>query len=901
MRSALRPFRLRLLVSHSGTSLALALAAASGGAALLVAVDALLALPLAARLALAALFALGVLGLALAGPWRALRTSDDRVAWLADRGAGRRDHGLLSALQLSRLKPADELQAGLIAVQVASAREAARGVDPAVVVPAAAARRSRRILLWTLLAALGFFGLFVPVAEAVIPRYLDPFGDHPPYSRLGFALEPAELRVDYGGSAALSARVTGGDPGVVALVTADDGGRQRTVCFRGEDGRYSQKVENLTKPLVFWFEAGSRARSRRGRLTLALTPRLTGLEATVRAPAYARLAPRTVNVGAEPLRMLPGSEIELLARSNRPLEGGVLRLVSAGGAELGSWRGVPAGKPGECAVRFRWPVSRGGELELRLRDVDGVEGAPVRLGQELLPDRPPEVTVSEPPPVCLATPDSVIRLAAAAADDYGVARLGLIRGLKGFRDRERELAAPPERPRQIDHNGAFDFANLGVVPGDEVEFYLEAQDANPSGAGVGSSAVGRIVIISKEQYLEIARSKARLEDFRERYRAVADEMRRLAEGAEEARQMMRQGRDKEAEARLGELQGSARGLSAYLAAQCAALPLYEIEKDYQRELEVLRKETDEAAAKLTPEDLEEAVKMLKGGQEEYAPMLEGVELLAEAAEVMALQGEFVRLYHLQKELAGRLRRFEERPTLVAAERATMEALSGEQAAVQRDLERFMKDLREKAGKLPEELAKLKQNALAFGDEVEKAGITPDMEAAAKYARALAGAEAAGRAQLAAEKMEKLVAKCDGVPQNGGGGWCQGFRPSEGESLRQLLQARGLGPGMNLGSRGSGAAGSSGYSMGSNTLENVHAYGPGTTGDLRRGGAGQGGAGRGGTEPVRVVSSPTGPAVRPGEPRGFRFNPAAGFPRQYRKELVEYFKLLGRMENEEEKP
>jgi len=705
--------------------------------------------------------------------------------------------------------------------------------------------------------------------------------------------------VEYGGTVKVAVRVTGGRVDSLMLHTRDDTGSQQAPCFRGEQGEFSQRVENVTRALTFWFSTG-KSRSHFCRVSLLMTPRLTGLQAAVRAPAYARLAPQAVNPGLEPIRGLAGSEVELVARSNRPLLRGELLCRPADRSAPSSVPGVPAGAAGENAVRFRWRMDQPAALVLRVLDVDSNASRPVSLRQELVPDRPPEVTISEPVQVCLATPDSKIALAAAASDDYGVARLALVRSLKSFRDRERRLELPVEPPRNHPVSAEFDFADLGVSPGDEVEYFLEAQDTNPSGMGMGASPVGRIAIISREQFLELERTRARLEDFRNRYRAVADRMRQLADGTEEARQMMRQGRDQEAEKRIAELQSSARGLAAHLKLHCALVPLYDVEAEYQRELEVLRKEVEQAGRKLEAKDLEAAAAALKAGGQEYAQVMDSVELLAEVSEVLAMQAEFMRLYQIQKDAAARLRRFEGSGPPAAERKQTLEALAGIEARTAKELADFVKELRARAEKLPPDTPELKKSALAFADQVEKQEIGKDLDAAAGYARAGAGAEAAGRAQFAAEKMARLIGQCDG-PGEGGGGWCRDgrFRPVDRSSLRQMLAGQGLGLGGGLG-QGAGSGSGDGYSMSSHTPDNVRAYGPGTTGALSPRAGGPGSPSPSG-EPgaVRVVRGGARP-VATGATRGFRFNAAAGFPERYRQELTEYFQLIGRLAAEEEK-
>src|ERR1041385_6400571 len=72
-------------------------------------------------------------------------------------------------------------------------------------------------------ASLAFLLLvvFTDHFSAVVPRYVDPFGDHPPYSPTRLKLEPAGASVDYGQSLRVSVAVSGPKPSSVSLVLQD--------------------------------------------------------------------------------------------------------------------------------------------------------------------------------------------------------------------------------------------------------------------------------------------------------------------------------------------------------------------------------------------------------------------------------------------------------------------------------------------------------------------------------------------------------------------------------------------------------------------------------------------------------------------------------------------------------
>ena len=151
------------------------------------------------------------------------------------------------------------------------------------------------------------------------------------------------------------------------------------------------------------------------------------------------------------------------------------------------------------------------------------------------------------------------------------------------------------------------------------------------------------------------------------------------------------------------------------------------------------------------------------------------------------------------------------------------------------------------------------------------------------------------AQLAADKLDKLVGKCNGLPQQGKQCTTARFKPKiskAGSSLGQILSAMGA-------NSGDGQGGQDGYGL---FNDDVGLYGP----NMELAGEQSGGKreDRGGNGRGQSIASAPGDAndaalAPPGTPGRVRLQPDAKFPLKYRDIVGEYFKSIAETATEEE--
>lgn len=210
---------------------------------------------------------------------------------------------------------------------VAQADRTAQGIRPSAAAPARPLRRPLAVTA-ALAALLALLILLMPrLAVTQWTRLVAPYDDVPPYSATALEVEPGNKAVLYGGSQEIVARVVGPDVDRVELVLETADGRQEVLpMFPAEERLWRTVLERITEPTRYFVRAYD-ARSRRFRLSVITVPRIQEVIFTVTPPAYTRQKPYTGPMPPGGLAGLPGTRVEVCARSNRSLSEGSLELV----------------------------------------------------------------------------------------------------------------------------------------------------------------------------------------------------------------------------------------------------------------------------------------------------------------------------------------------------------------------------------------------------------------------------------------------------------------------------------------------------------------------------------------------------------------------------------------------
>ncbi|MFC5455882.1 hypothetical protein [Prosthecobacter fluviatilis] len=693
-------------------------------------------------------------------------------------------------------------------------------------------RRSiRRAALTSLAVLLVFAALCVAnfaAVKTISARLLHPYADVPPYSPLQFEVTPARPKVVYGADAELEVRVTGGAvPEGVVLLTREDAGAPVSTAgaFAMGGGRFGQRLQRVTQPVQIAFAAGA-ARSPWLTVDVMRQPRVESVMLKIIPPAYSKRPAREFALGTSELVALAGSEVEARITSNRPLSGGEVTLTPPRSLSRDKPETVVARASGGREVTLRWKVKSPCLVRLDLKDITGASSAaPVELEQKMLPDNPPVVSLESPAGVTLATPESEVPLKIEVEDDLGLARIDLVRKLTGFRDRGRRLTEDAaDQVYALDEK--LEMKKLGVEPGQTLELHAEAHDHNPTLMGIASSSVGRIQVISTEDYAELMQARTTLKEFQARFSALNEAVQQVRESLDSgdraaAQQAMQQAQEL-AEAMAKDFQAFDAEKQVAQEAQKIAQMMQGMQQRLaggsKEEMEKMKQELGEAARRT--QDLKD-----KGKQ------------LAEIGRVLEMAAEFKSMHAQQQRLTKQLEELA-REIMIGDMRnaAKLDKLARQQQAVLDRWKQWLPELRAAAEALPASEGELKKESLDFANAAESAGIQRSMETAMQQAKKDNTPNTFVNSQLALVGMDTLMNSDNKLCQSCKSGGIH-FMTKEGlsETLAQMLagmcKRRGMGkgekPGQQPGQSPAGGDGDNGdgFSTEGDPMLNAPVYGP----------------------------------------------------------------------------
>lgn len=698
------------------------------------------------------------------------------------------------------------------------------------------------------------FALFEPEAfRTVGARLLLPGADLTPWSPLRFKVQPGTPSVLYGGVLDISVSIEGGEVESAECLVRDvaTGARLRLPAFRESGGRFTRRVENVTGPVEVAFACGN-ARSAWVPVEVLYHPVVLSGKVLVSPPAYMGVKASESVLDATEIRVPEGAQVTLALTGNRPLAAGeaAFSRFAAPGAKVAPE--VFSGKAtGGREASYTWTARVSGNLSITLEDVRGTRAPkPLRLAVRVIPDAPPEVELSEPPALLVATPKTVVPLKGSVKDDYGVASVRLVRALSGFRDRPTPVAESVGS-RAYGFGDSLDLGKLGATAGQTIEVMLEATDHNPSLMGRGGSELSRIVIVSESDYAGWLRSQATLEQFAPRFEALDKALAESREALENLEKAAKSGDPEATKAAREKALSAQRRAAETLEKLAADFPAFEMEKRLSeiagKNAKTLRENI--AALERTPAGkpdevarvAKESAGRLGANREETEQLSGDAKRVAEAGKILEMAARFKELHEQQKSVRDRLLTAAKQVAKGDPEGARSLAPLGEtQRKIREDLDAFAEELIRRRREMPAygELDTMREDVGAFLVALKEADPGSAMDAAHTAATNADSTTAFNRAELALSLMEGLMKKK-------GNGFCQACEnsaprfevkfPDVNETLAQMLSALCKNPGSGDGPPGEGVSGAapgwgfggmspSGYAKGGIPL-NVPVMGP----------------------------------------------------------------------------
>lgn len=917
--------RARILSVHGLTGLAWGAFAFAGAALAAVWMDLVWELTSAARIAavaIASLLWLGLLGYFVGRAIGALR--DAALARRLD-GAGRTGGEILTGFELQGVGGSVALSQGLAELATLRAEQVATTIPGDLVVPW---RPLKRAAVWAAgIGAAVFLGTLAAPRLAATEwlRFVDPFGDHPPYSRTRLVVEPGNTRVRYGDG--LDVVVTTEGPPVEDLQlvlrrsTESGGALQDEVLpmFAETEGQWRASLSSVTDPGEY-FVRTKEARSHRFQLDLITVPEITAVRFRITPPRYTRDPIYEGELPKNGIVALPGTEVEVTAVSNRPLASGSAAIPGKGGAATLLLKPAAGGETGN-EVRESWTISEAGTFAIHVVDREGQQSREPFTGTiTLLKDLSPIVRVSNPPGQSLATPSAILPVMVAGEDDYGITRLQLYRSLNDTRPTPLGFPTSDPAARRHEDPTQLPLAEYGLQPGDVIKLFARAEDNDPAGAKGSESPVAVVQIISDEELDRLMLAREGADALMSKYQAAQRRMESLQEQMEALqKQLEKKGADaaltEQEKEQLETLQKQIEQAAQDIRESAKELLPYDLDQALNDELEQLAKELDQAAEEMkqarqgekpnvaeTLQKLEQTKKRLRKTQDEFQEgVTDPLEQFSQIYPLFEDQSRFEELVERQRDLAERLASLKNEEMAEDPKvRARMRELEAEQRKTREDLEDLLNDIESHAKQLPVDadpkIAELAESAQKFVDELRASGAGEAMAGAESELSEFSGQKGHTQAKTAAEILESFLSKC-----KGNGEKCEGacnslkFRPGQGSmgnSLQQLLDAAGFKKG-NGRKSGPGSGTGGGFSARRDSLSNMGLYGSKMTqGNPQQAKSGQGKQSVAVGGSFRSDDSST--AVSRIDPHGMLKSSGsseAAIPVRYRKQVERYFEQI----------
>lgn len=705
-------------------------------------------------------------------------------------------------LDLAQSTQKDPIQKGLSTLAVGKASVIAGDIAPEEFAPFNHAGRAWMGLL-SLCGVIFILWIFFPDAAGTEwARLTDPFGDHPPYSRLKFEVKPGDTEVVYGDALDVTASTRGGLVQELDLVVLRADGIEETLpMFEDRELAWKAQLTGITEPIQYCVRT-NRARSRFFKAGIITTPRIEDVRVTITPPPYTNLPPSEGGIPREGITGVRGTQVKLSVASNRPLSGGKLTLKLADEEPVPVESTAVPGLPN--AVEFTFPIQKSGSLALNVRDVEGQKApADVTATIVMRKDSRPFVRFISPKAESYATPDAVLAVQLEAEDDFGIQSLSLYRSLNSSRPLATPIELEEKNPRQCQASTLLSLSQYGLAPGDVITMFGRVTDTDPDPKGAESPLVS-VTIISQEDFDQIVRQQAGLEEFLARY----EEASRIAEqAAGDAAELLKEMQAKEDltdehRAKMAELSDKLNKAAAELDNLANREDLFPLDEELKPEVQELADAVgqagQDAAAGAAAADhaqaleaMQFAVASLKREQDEYdEEVMNPLRQFEEVYALKAMEERFIELAKAQEGLALRssnLNKMDD--TDDPALRVRMRDLRDEEAELNSQLQETLQEIRRRAWQIPgdsTEIVALRYSAEEFVKNVRGSRALPAMEEADAALNEFKGTEASERTREAADVLNSFIETCEAMGNSPS--MISGFSPKMMNAAQASLKA-----------------------------------------------------------------------------------------------------------------
>ncbi len=414
---------------------------------------------------------------------------------------------VVSTVELSETRAAGRLitSSQLVDALAGETLDRTRDVDFRSVAPFAAIRWAL-VLAVVLTGIVGAYCIAEPlVAQNVFARMLNPTADIPPFTHTSLAVEPGSLAVAKGSDVQVAAIASGKVPAQGKLAWRTEGGRwKRRSIAADSNNAYEFTFKNVLRPIEYRYRAGD-ARTATYSIVPIEAPAVINVAVTYHYPDYTGRGKQPGPSSGGNIRMLRGTRASVTATATKAVRSAWVVFADGTRADL-DVRGAAVGP-------LRLIVNTKTTYTFHLRDTHGFTNAePVPYTIVPLPDREPEITITEPTGSLDRTTDMDVPVRFMARDDFGLATMQLLyhatpKTPADEKDRTPEDDIQGAVPIELPEPGTTEFAaeyllelsTLELRPGMVLRYWFEATDNDTvDGPKTGRSVERTITIISDE-------------------------------------------------------------------------------------------------------------------------------------------------------------------------------------------------------------------------------------------------------------------------------------------------------------------------------------------------------------------------------------------------------------------
>ena len=706
-------------------------------------------------------------------------------------------------------------------------------------------------------------GVCWSITRTELPRFLDPFGDHPPYSftRIEISEPGADgMQVVYGQGIIITAKTAGHHPGELFLSyhAADAPQAVTTVPMFDKGARgFTQQIENVRTDLVIVAHNKSRqSLSKQRRVDVILTPRLDQAFVKIAPPAYTGLKTEERPLPLKSLKALAGTELTFRLRSNRPLSEGRIALTRAPGeVEV-----VAMTPTAENEVSGAITAKDSGRLAFTLVDRDGHASQETwECELQVTFDLGPDVQITTPPGDSFVAMDFKVDAVIEAQDDYGVRTVRIHQARNGVYG-EPLVKQNDAIVRNVRETLPLDLKTMELNSGDTITLYAEAIDTAPD-PHIARSKPVTLTVITVEEYNDFLRERTDLGDIEAKYsdllnrlHELAEQQRAMSQQAEALRKQLEQAPGDAAQKKFDELLAKQNELNAKLNKMAEEMdkfvrdqPLYDLEKELQEMLSAKADEIRESTKSndASAKDLAQRSTTPQGDRKLDAPMagefkqasdaqlakLDGVEKDAreqaeQPLEDMALMQEIMKdlnriqdLDAVQKQIAAQAKAYNRAGPLTREDQLALKDLAAHQKAVGDELQEVEDKLWNDGKAAQEKFPKAAESAKKIAEQMGDLQLQMHASNATDAMLQGRGDQSALMAQRVADDLDKLFSTCNGQGQ-GMSQELDGYLSlkrgmNAGNNFKQMMQCRKFGNGNKAGmgaGMGPGGQGNSGFAV-----------------------------------------------------------------------------------------